>query len=94
MRKSEIVAFKPASSSVLGVHSRTLEAKEMSGFRWIGSSSGNWWKASLDFDSVSRRISSASVMMVISLGLPIFTGPVNSGEVEARLISADTVSST
>ena len=64
----------PSSNSTLGSQPRIFFARVMSGWRTFGSSTGSGLYLIFDFVPVMRMISSANCLIVISRGLPMFTG--------------------
>src|SRR5665213_1974265 len=74
LRKYAIVSVRPSASFTFGSHFRIFLALVMSGLRCFGSSCGSGLKMILLFDFVARIICSANCSIVISVGLPMFTG--------------------
>ena len=69
-----MVFFMPSARFTCGSHLRMVFALVMSGFRCLGSSCGNGLKTILLLDFVALMMASANSSIVISRGLPMFTG--------------------
>src|SRR5437773_9844642 len=72
--KYSIVFLIPCTKSTRGSQPRTSFAREISGCRTLGSSTGNGLYSMADFVRVMRMISSANCLIVISRGLQMLTG--------------------
>src|ERR1700722_12723065 len=72
--KYAIVSVSPSARCTLGSHLRIFLALVMSGLRCLGSSCGSGLKTILLFERVALMICSANWTIVISAGLPMFTG--------------------
>ena len=73
--KYSMVLVIQMSRFTWGSHPKIFFAKVMSGWRWMGSSSGNGFYVILLLELVSCTISFAKSNMVTSSGFPIFKGP-------------------
>src|SRR5437773_5343132 len=72
-RKYWIVRIIPSSKLTLGSQPRTFFAREISGWRTFGSSSGRGLYSMVDFVTVMRMILSANCLIVTSLVLQRLT---------------------
>ena len=64
----------PSSKSTFGSQPSRVLARVMSGWRTFGSSTGKGLYSSCDFVPVRRWMCSPNALIVISRGLPMFTG--------------------
>src|SRR5881628_2024341 len=73
-RNHSSVSRRPSSASTRGSQPRSARAREMSGWRTLGSSTGSGRNTISLWDDVRRMIHLARSRSVISWGLPMFTG--------------------
>ncbi len=73
-----MVSRRPSSRGTLGSQPSSVRARVMSGWRCFGSFWGSGWKMIFPPPPAAARTASANWRMVISRGLPMFTGSVTS----------------
>ena len=93
-RKYSMVFFRLSSSGITGSQARSFLALVISGRRLTGSSLGSSTCIIFDLESMRFIISSENYNIVISLGFPIFTGPVNSSGESIIFINPSIISLT
>src|ERR1039457_2289126 len=74
--KYSIVGTKPSFNGTVGCQASFCGAKDMSGWRWNGSTWGSGWWTISDREAVSEITRSANSRIVNSFGLPMLTGLV------------------
>lgn len=73
-----MVFFRPSLSGVEGEKPISFLARLISGQRCVGSSSGKSWNMMDEDEPVNSITKLANSAMVVSIGLPMFIGPVTS----------------
>src|SRR5712692_349739 len=91
VRKYSSVFTRPSSSGTCGSHRSTVRARVMSGWRTFGSSVGSGLWTILLFEAVILMIVRAISSIVVSRGLPMFTGSVSVDSISLMMPSTRSV---